>query len=363
MDEYVASARAHWGPRFTANGVPAADFGRVMTGLESWSDWCSTWSAAARPYEDLGNEALEAARFRSAGAHFGTASIFYHFAKFVFVRDLDQMRTAHESAVRCLNIALPFLDPPGERIEIPFDGAKIYGILRLPKGQAPHPVVIMVPGLDSTKEELRSTEALFLERGMATFSVDGPGQGEAEYALAIRPDWEVPGRAIVDALILRNEIDAARIAVWGVSLGGYYAPRFASGDERIKACVTLCGPYNFGEVWDDLPALTRETFTVRSGSANQDEARSKALQLNMEGRTAMLTCPTLIIAGKLDRLIPWQHAQRLHSETASTSEFLLLDKGNHGCANVLAEHRYRTADWLADRLVASSDLHITKKPL
>lgn len=350
MDEYVASARAHWGPRFTANGVPAADFERVMAGLESWTEWCSTWSAAAIPYEDLGNEALEAGRFRSAGAHFSTASIFYHFAKFVFVQDLDQMRTAHESSVRCLNTALPFLDPPGERIEIPFDGAKIYGILRMPKSSGPHPVVIMVPGLDSTKEEFRSTEELFLLRGIATFSVDGPGQGEAEYALAIRPDWEVPGRAIVDALILRSDLDQDRIAVWGVSLGGYYAPRFASGDDRIKACVTLCGPYNFGESWADLPALTRETFTVRSDSANQEEASQKALELNMEGRTQTLTCPTLIIAGKLDRLIPWQQAEKFHKETASVSEFLLLERGNHGCANVLAEHRYRTADWLADKL-------------
>ncbi|OIQ74916.1 2,6-dihydropseudooxynicotine hydrolase [mine drainage metagenome] len=350
MDEYVASARSHWGPRFTANGIPAADFERVMSGLTDWSKWCATWSEAALPYEELGNEALAANRFRSAGALFSTASVFYHFAKFVFVQDLDQMRTAHESSVRCLNIALPYLDPPGERVEISFDGAKIYGVLRLPKSEGPHPVVIMVPGLDSTKEEFRSTEELFLQRGIATFSVDGPGQGEAEYALKIRPDWEVPGRAIVDALISRNEIDADRIAVWGVSLGGYYAPRFASGDERIKACITLCGPYNFGENWDALPALTRETFTVRSGAANQSEAKSKALELSMEGRTATLTCPTLVIAGKLDRLIPWQQAHRLHDETSSNSEFLLLDRGNHGCANVLAEHRYRTADWLADRL-------------
>ena len=350
MDEYVLSARSHWAPRFTANGIPVADFERVTSGLESWSDWCATWSAAALAYEELGNQALSAGHFRSAGAQFSTASTFYHFAKFVFVYDLDQMRTAHLSSVRCLNLALPYLDPPGERIEIPFEDALLYGILRLPKVGGPHPVVIMVPGLDSTKEEFRSTESLFLERGIATFSVDGPGQGEAEYALKIRGDWEVPGRAFVDALVERNDIDATRIAVWGVSLGGYYAPRFASGDPRIKACVSLCGPYNFGENWDALPPLTRETFTVRSGSANQEEARSKALTLSMEGRTGNLFCPTLIIAGKLDRLIPWQQAERLHNETSSVSKFLLLERGNHGCANVLAEHRYLTADWVGERL-------------
>jgi dienelactone hydrolase len=350
MDDYVSSARSHWAPRFTANGIPVADFERVTSGLESWSDWCANWSAAALGYEELGNQALADGHFRSAGAQFSTASTFYHFAKFVFVYDLDQMRTAHLASVRCLNIALPYLDPPGERIEIPFEGALLYGILRLPKLDGPHPVVIMVPGLDSTKEEFRSTESLFLERGVATFSVDGPGQGEAEYELKIRGDWEVPGRAIVDALVARSDIDATRIAVWGVSLGGYYAPRFASGDPRIKACVSLCGPYNFGENWNALPPLTRETFTVRSGSADQEEARTKALTLSMEGRTENLSCPTLIIAGKLDRLIPWQQSERLHNETSTVSKFLLLERGNHGCANVLAEHRYLTADWVAERL-------------
>lgn len=356
MDEYIASARAHWAPRFTANGVPPTDFERLMKGLESWDDWCSTWSAGALPYEALGNEALAANRHRSAAAHFSTASVFYHFAKFVFVRDLDQMRVAHENSVRCRNIALPYLDPPGERIEIPFESAKMVGIFRKPKGVGPHPVVILVPGLDSTKEEFRPTEDLFLERGMATFSVDGPGQGEAEYALPIRADWEVPGPVIVDALIARKDIDADRVAVWGVSLGGYYAPRFASGDPRIKACISLCGPYNLGKIWDHLPNLTRETYTVRSGSSNQEEARNHALKLTMEGRMEKLTCPTLVIAGKVDRLFPWQDAVRFHEETASVSELLLLENGNHGCANVPAEHRYRAADWMADHLGLSANL-------
>ena len=68
------------------------------------------------------------------------------------------------------------------------------GVLRAPRSAGPHPVVILVPGLDSAKEELRPTEQMFLDRGLATFAVDGPGQGEAEYDLPIRPDWEVPGR-------------------------------------------------------------------------------------------------------------------------------------------------------------------------
>jgi pimeloyl-ACP methyl ester carboxylesterase len=100
-----------------------------------------------------------------------------------------------------------------------------------------------------------------------------------------------------------------------------------------------------------LPALTRETFTVRSRSKDEDDARALALTLTMEGRTASLRCPTLVVAGKKDRLIPWKQAERLHREV-DASEFLLLEEGNHGCANVVSAHRYRTADWMAARLRA-----------
>src|SRR5215468_2541917 len=190
VDERVAMAISHWAPRFTMNGVTAGDFERITGGLTSWNDWCSAWSAVAAEHELLGRDALAEGREMSAGAHLSQAAVYYHFAKFLFVNDLDQMREAHGKAVRCLNDALPYLDPPGKRVEIPFEGSAIVGVLREPRGRGPHPVMIMIPGLDSTKEELRSTEELFLERDIATFSVDGPGQGEAEYDLAM---WRLGG--------------------------------------------------------------------------------------------------------------------------------------------------------------------------
>ena len=195
MDQLVTSARDHWGPRFTANGVPAGDFERVMDQLEDWSQWCAAWSRAAARHEELGQEALAEGRRLSAGEHFATAAAVYHFAKFVYVVDLDQMRTAHQAAVRCHERAMVLVPFPGRKVRIPFDGAAIVGVLRQPAGTGPYPAVILAPGLDSTKEELRATEELFLQRGLATFAIDGPGQGEAEYDLPIRPDWEVVGTA------------------------------------------------------------------------------------------------------------------------------------------------------------------------
>jgi dipeptidyl aminopeptidase/acylaminoacyl peptidase len=351
-DNLVAAAIDHWAARFTANGVDPADFARVTSAIDRWDDWCAHWSRAAAQHEILGRAALGQGRGRSGGCHLAQASLYYHFAKFLFVHDLAQLRQAHRRAVECRTDALPFLAPPGERLEIPFDGAVLAGILRRPPGVWPAPAVVLVAGLDSAKEEFGRTERLFLDRGLATFSVDGPGQGEAEYDLAIRPDWEVPGAAILDAVASEPGIDPDRIGLWGVSLGGYYAPRLASGDDRVKACIALCGPFSFGEAWDQLPELTRRAFQVRARAASAGQARALAGELTLAGRARKLTAPLLVVAGKRDRLFGWQQAQRLSQETAGPAELLLLEDGDHGCANVSYRHRPYSADWMARMLRA-----------
>jgi alpha-beta hydrolase superfamily lysophospholipase len=351
MDDRVASAIAHWAPRFTTNGVTVSDFQHVTGKVERWEDWCAAWSAVGAEHEALGRRALDEGRLLSAGQHLSQAAVYFHFAKFVFVEDLDQMRTAHQRAVACATDALPHLSRPGRRVEIPFEGAALVGVLRLPGGAGPHATVVLLPGLDSTKEELRSTEETFLDRGLATFSVDGPGQGEAEYDLPIRGDWAAPAEAIVAALEEQPDVDTSRLAVWGVSLGGYYAPRVAAAlGDRVRACVALAGPFDFGDCWSQLPVLTRQTFQVRSGAGSDDEARAIASTLSLEEVGSTITAPLLIVFGRKDRLIPWQHAERLREAAGGEVELLMLEDGNHGCANVAPWHRPYTADWLAARL-------------
>ncbi len=355
MDDLVASAVSHWGPRFTVNGVTAGDFERVTRGVERWADWCAAWVAAGAEHEALGRDALADGRTRSAGEHLAQAAVYYHFAKFVFVVDGHQMRSAHDRAVACLDDALPYLDPPGRRVEMPFEGSRLVGILRLPHGDGPRPVVVLVPGLDSTKEELGSTEATFLARGLATFTIDGPGQGEAEYDLRIRGDWSPVAETVWATLGELPGVDRERLGVWGVSLGGYYAPRLAAAlGDRTQACVSLSGPFDFGACWPGLPQLTRDTFRIRSGAASDDEARAVAHTLTMERAAADLVAPLLIVVGRQDRLIPWEHALRLRDAVAGPVELLMLEDGNHGCANVAPWHRPRTADWLAARLAVET---------
>jgi dipeptidyl aminopeptidase/acylaminoacyl peptidase len=349
-DDRVRAAVEHWAPRVVAGGVDPDDFARITAAIESWDEWCAAWSEAAGGYERSGYAALAAGRGGPGAAQLSMAALYYHFAKFLFVHDPRQMRAAHAAAVRCLNAALPHLEPPGERIEIAFGRGVLTAVLRRPAGAGPHPLVVLIPGLDSAKEELRVPEQVFLDRGLATLAVDGPGQGEAEYDLPIRPDWESPGAAILDAVSGRPGIDPGRIGLWGVSLGGYYAPRLASADRRVRACIALSGPFSFGPLWRALPELTRAAFIARSGASGERDAIRRAGQLTLAGCAAGLTAPVLIIAGQRDAIVPWQHACQLREAVGGPAELLLLPRGNHGCANLPALHRRYSAGWMARQL-------------
>ena len=351
-DARVQAAIDNWAPRMVSQGIDYNDFVRTTARIERWDEWLDQWCDTAELHLRLAREAEEAGRRRTAGEAFVRAALCFHFAKYVWVLDGARNRDATERAREALYEAHRLLDPNAERVQASLDGGTIVANLRRPPGIDRPALVIMVPGLDSTKEEFRATEALFLERDMATFSVDGPGQGEAEYELAIRADWEVPGATIVEYLAAQPGIDPDRIGVWGVSLGGYYAPRVAAGVDGIKACIALAGPYNFGEIWDGLPPLTRDTFRVRSKTPDDDAARARALTLSLEGRTQDINVPLHVVMGKLDRLIPYKQAERLVDEVGDNADFLLLDDGNHGCANVSYKHRYRSADWMAEHLKA-----------
>jgi 2,6-dihydroxypseudooxynicotine hydrolase len=349
-DARVQSAIAHWAPRFVSNGVPLADFQEVTAGLERWEDWCRAWNARAAIHEELGRRSLADGFRLSAGEHLTRAAVCYHFSKFLFVIDPAQMKAAHGKAVACRNVALPLIDPPGERVLIPYEGRYLAGILRKPSGATRPPVLLMCMGLDSAKEEMDGNESVFLARGIATLTFDGPGQGEGEYDFAIRGDYEAVVTAALDFVESRADLDPRRVGIWGVSLGGYYAPRAAAFDRRIRACISLSGPFEWADCFDRLPELTRHAFQVRSRSRTPAEARERAATRSWKGVAGNITCPLYVVAGKQDGIVPWQESERLAAAASGPVVRCFLEDGNHVANNRTYRYRSQSADWMAECL-------------
>jgi dienelactone hydrolase len=345
-DARVQAAIDHWAPRFVQAGVDYNDFVATTSRIDRWDDWLAAWCENGDMHAGLAGEA--ASRI-TAGEAWSRATVAYHFAKFVWVVDPERSRAAADKAVAAMYEAHRHLDPEAERHEIPLDGGWIAGNLRRPPGEERSPLVLLVPGLDSTKEEFFRLENVFLDRGMATFSMDGPGQGECGYDLPIRPDYDVAVTAVLDSLEAGDDIDLDRVGLLGVSLGGYYAPRVLAFEPRVKAGVGLSGPYRFSDIWDGAPPQTRETFVAKSFAKDHEEGRAKAAELDLSGVAERIEQPYLAITGRLDRLIPWEQSERAARE-APKGTFLLHEDGNHGCANVPYKTRPVAADWLRERL-------------
>ena len=342
-DRRVQAAIDNWAPRFVAQGVDFNDFLRTTATIERWEDWLGAWVETADVHRVLAEEAEAAGNRRTAGEAYVRAALCYHFGKFVWLVDLDRHREATERATACIYAAHRHLDPAAKRVEVPFEGETLVGNLRQPPGGTV-PLVLLLPGLDSTKEEFFNWEEVFLARGLATFSFDGPGQGESGFATHIRPDYEAAVSAALDALGWDGPVGAC-----GVSLGGYYAPRAAAREPRLRAVAGVSGAFNFGECWDGLPPLTREAFAHHSGAEDEEDARSKALELDLAPVIAELDRPALMVTGKLDRIIPWEQTKRIADE-APNGQFVLYEEGNHVCNNIPYKYRPLVADWLAKEL-------------
>jgi dipeptidyl aminopeptidase/acylaminoacyl peptidase len=352
VDPRIRSAISHWMPRFMAHGIAMGDFHEVTRDLVSWDEWCAAWCRRGRLHADLAVAAEQQGRLTSAAEHYLTAALCHHYGKFLFVHDLDQMAEAHRQAVDLYTRALPYLRPPGERCAVPYEDSALYGVLRRPVGAERPPVVVLVAGLDSTKEEQGPHERALLDRGLATFSFDGPGQGEAEYEHPMRHDFEVPVAAVVDHLEERDDVDGGRIALWGRSFGGRHVVRAAAFEPRVGACVSLSGPYDATEMWDERPELNRQAYIVRSHSDSADEALEKLRAFSLDGVASRVTCPIYVLAGELDRLTSYTQAERIAAEVSGPVRLNVVPGGSHTSSNKPYAYRPEAADWVAEHLGA-----------
>ncbi|MFG2846708.1 alpha/beta hydrolase family protein [Kitasatospora sp. NPDC048296] len=334
-------------PRAHGAGLDLFEYDRVTAPLTSLHDWPAAFAAAGRRYASAAERAAAEGRTVTAGTAYRDAARWFHVAGLLPHPDRAAAARLAAEADTAMRRALALLEPTAERVE----GEGFAGWLRrpapvgeaAPAGQAP--VVVVVPGMDSGKEEFHAVAEALLARGVAVLAIDGPGQGVLAATSAPEPDYQrVVGRAL-DAIAHHDGLDPARVAVIGLSLGGYYAATAAAREPRLRAAVTVSGPYRLD--WEHLVPFVTETLAQRCGGP--EAARAFAARVDLTALAPVITLPLLVVEGGEDRIPGITNATALASE-APNAELLLVPHGNHLLGTALPDWLPTTADWLAARL-------------
>lgn len=337
---------SHWAPRILVSGITYSDADRVVQSCKDWSEWCLRWSNEAQRQEEMGDAALEVDRQLTAGTYFSRAALFYHFAQFMFFDDLNQKRKAAREKVRVYQRAAPLLLPFGEAVKVTFRDGTLKGYLRLAPQRSGRAVII-IPGSDSTKEEFGTLETYFLERGIATLSLDGPGQGEGREFGLLRPDsWDV---VLDSAQRFLSERGYSSIGVYGMAFGGHLVLQGAGQVPGIKAIVNMNGFGDLGRFWESLPEVYRANMGYTLGGSNLDQTEAVARQFALR-KEALPECPVLIMHGGRDRIFPPSEADLVAEQLGSQAEAVVFEDGNHVCNNIPYKYRSLAADWLREKL-------------
>lgn len=354
---FVEECFEAWTSRFIANGVDGNDLGRLRDRIETWAEWCPAFRDLGEAHAGLGESALDRGDTESAGEHFRAAAMVYHFGSHVWHED-DRLRDeTHRLAVECFGRAGPHLDPPVERLEATTAaGFEVVGNLRVPEAGpdgAPgeSPVVILLPGLDSIKEELSAYDPYFHARGLATLAVDGPGQGETWYHHGMTDRYHRFISAVIDRLESHDPagVDPGRLATLGVSLGGFYAPQVAAFDDRVDACVGISGPFVVGPASKYQSALHREQFLWACQTDSLVEADEITEAMSLREVIEDLRVPSLMVTGGADTIVHPAETERIAAR-APGGEFLLYEDAGHVCNDIPYEYKPRVADWLRSHL-------------
>src|SRR3984893_6672382 len=153
--------------RILSNYVSPWELSQIRAEIQEWEQWCRVCSSRARRHAGRGDDAAAAGHDRTAATAYITAGLFYHWASFLFTHDTAQFRSALEAAEDAFARAAPLAEHPMEIIHLPFEGTKLRGYLRVPRGAtSPSPLVILIPGADSSKEELYDLGDHILRRGI-----------------------------------------------------------------------------------------------------------------------------------------------------------------------------------------------------
>ena len=274
---------------------------RRLSSLES-DVWGEEWGKIGSKYESLAEEQQRQGRSKEAGATYYLAYEYFRIGRYPVPSSPEKMN-CYKGALRTFLKAAPTMEPPLERVEIPFEGKKVVGYLQIPKESDRPPVVMHWGGVDGWKEDRRSNSDGLLRMGLACFTIDMPGAGENP-CLGSDLTAERTFSAAINYLETRKDIDGKRIACMGGSFGGYWAAKLAHVEaKRLRGAVNWgAGVHRtFQEEWL-RPALTLTASQYLMGPASLLDARSYIFGVKTLGETLKIAPSLSLVAqGLIDQ--------------------------------------------------------------
>lgn len=342
-DELAAANRT----RATGAGIDPNQYSWVTDRIKTVTDWTPTFTAVAGEHRRRGDEARSRSQLVSAGEAYLQASLWSHFATTWPNPDRAAHREAAAAAAADYRASLAQLDRSARWIDRRHGELPFAGVLRRPDGVANPPLVLIVAGLDSGKEEFHYVSEALLRRGLATFAFDGPGQAELSAHTVIDPGYQRVVTRVIDALDAEPllGVDLRRLGAIALSLGGFYGIKAAAAEPRIGALVTVSGVCALP--WETLPQMVADTLIQRCGS--RAAARRFADGIDASAVAAAVRTPLLVVAGGQDPIPRPEEARRV-ANVAPQGQLLFAPEGDHLLANAQWQWLAQACDWLNEHL-------------
>jgi dipeptidyl aminopeptidase/acylaminoacyl peptidase len=320
------------------------------------------WREAAERHEELAKRAHDRGYKPTAALHYDHAIEAYRMAQHpIFFDDhpvkIYLMKKMAEMVDRRSEVAAY----PIERVEVPFDDGKtISCLLHLLPDRRKAPCVIYVPGMDQTKEVFpKAQRNIAAERGFHVIAIDGPGQGNSniQKIRAVGDNYERAGARVIDYLLGRKEIDASKIAIYGISMGSYWSLRLSSYDHRAAAVVSAVACFNPNNtIFTQSSPRFKQMFMYMAGMDDEEEFDDKvARHMTVRGYMEKVKCPALLVTGEYDPLCPLEDAVEAFEDLKVPKEMWVFENQFHplwGLSNLggADAHEY-VFDWLSTVLL------------
>lgn len=327
-------------------------------------DFLRAWTALTDQLAAQAEAAEKAGHTRTAGQLYARATNYLCQAERMLSSSDPNRVPTYRRVLALQQKAFDLKDPQVSRVAIPYENTTLPAYLSAAPatGQHPAPVIVLVNGLDSTKEHMYSSghwEEL-AARGISCLMLDQPGTGEALrlQGLTARIDAEAWGSAAVDWLVAQRDVDAARIGIVGWSLGGYYAPRAAAFEKRFALCVAWGANHDWGAVQRrrleregerPVPHYWEHVLWVW-GHTDLQEFISFADGVNLEGVAEQITVPFLIAHGADDRQIPLEYAHRSYDQAVNSPkrELRIFTADEGATEHIGLDHLPYVSSFIAD---------------